>query len=73
MKPWELKRRTKILSEKLRAFPCEGIRVDFDSFPEQEKLLILKVSEMREEDFSRGLPKEVLDENRKLLSKFLRS
>ena len=70
MKNWELNRRTSVLSEKMKAVPCSGIRIDLDSFPEEEKLLISKACKLEEADFSPNLPKEVVDENHKLLCKF---
>jgi hypothetical protein len=69
LKAWELNRRTSSLSEKLKSVPCEGIRVDFDSFPEPEKQLISKVLAIKEE-YGANIPKEFSEENNKLLGKF---
>jgi hypothetical protein len=70
LKPWQLNRRVGDLAGKLKPTESDGLRIDFESFPEQEKQLILKASELKETDFSPSLPKEVLDENNKLLNKF---
>jgi len=39
MKSLHLDRRVNALSEKLKSVSSEGIRLDFDSFPEPEKQL----------------------------------
>ncbi len=65
-----LDKRLLSISERLKAVSSPGIRVDFDSFPEEEKLLLLRAGELEEADLSPALPKKVVDENHKLVCKF---
>lgn len=68
MKAWELNRRTSSLSEKLKSVPCEGVRVDFDSFPEPEKLLLRRVFEI-EEKYGSAPPADVIEANAEIILK----
>ncbi len=70
MKPICLDRRLDVLSEKMGTVPFDIVRVDSDSFPENERQLIAKVSALELDDFSSNLPREVVEENNRLMSKF---
>ena len=56
------------LSEKLKDVPFEGIRVDFDSFPEPEKQLLRKVLEIREK-YGPEPPADVIEANKEFIFK----
>jgi len=70
LKPWELSRRVGDLSEKLKDVPFEGIRVDFDSFPEPEKQLFRRILEI-EEKYDSSPPADVIEANKEFIFKAL--
>lgn len=56
------------LEEKLKPVPSEGVRIDFDSLSDPEKLLLRKVWEI-EEKYGFSPPPDVLAANMELLLK----
>lgn len=68
MKTWKLDRKIGNLSEKFRTVPSEGIRIDFDSFPEPERLLLRKVWEI-EEKYGGSPPADVIEANAEFIFK----
>jgi len=68
MKPWKLNRRMGNLSEKLKDVPSDGIRIDFDSFPEPEKQLLMKVWEIQEK-YGSEPPADVIEANAEFIFK----
>lgn len=56
------------LSEKLKDVPFEGIRIDFDSFPEPEKQLLRKILEIQEKNGSEPSA-EVVEANAEFIFK----
>ena len=68
MKTWKLDRKLGNLSEKLKAVSSEGIRIDFDSFPEPERLLLRKVWEI-EEKYEGSPPADVIEANAEFIFK----
>ena len=63
-----LAKRVSDLAEKLKPVPSEGIRIDFDSFTEPEKYVLLKNIEL-EQKYDYKLPVEVFMENKELCLK----
>jgi len=68
MKNAQLAKRINDLAEKLKPVPSEGIRIDFDSFTDPEKYVLLKNIEL-EEKYDHKLPVEVFMENMELCLK----
>ena len=68
MKPWELNKRVDCLSEKLKPVSSEGIRIDFDSFPEPEKQLFRKIWEIQEK-YGSSPPADVIEANKEFIFK----
>jgi hypothetical protein len=68
MKTCELEKRVSDLSDKLKDAPCDGIRLDFDSFPEPEKLLFRRFWEIQEK-YGFSPPADVLAANAELIFK----
>jgi hypothetical protein len=68
MKPSQLTKRIKELSEKLKPVPSEGIRIDFNSFTEPEQLVLLKNFELDDKYRSRWTREAIL-ENKELILK----
>ena len=69
MKPWQLDRRVDGLSERLKDLPSECVRIDFDSFPEPEKLLLKKVWALHDKYAPGEPPEQVIKENAELVFK----
>jgi hypothetical protein len=70
LKAREVNRRINGLSEKFKDVSCGGIRIDFDSFPENEKQLLRKALLIGEE-YGPNPPKELLEENSEFFYKGL--
>jgi hypothetical protein len=70
LKAREVNRRINGLSEKFKDVSCSGIRIDFDSFPENEKQLLRKALLIGEE-YGPNPPKELLEENSEFFYKGL--
>jgi len=68
MKLWELGKKVGDLSDKLKDVPCDGIRLDFESFPEAEKLLFRKVWEIKEK-YGDSPPADVIEANMEFIFK----
>lgn len=68
MKPLELNRRVGNLSEKLKGVPSDGIRIDFESFPELEKQLLRTVWAIHEK-YGSAPPADVIEANADLIFK----
>jgi len=57
------------LSDQLKDSSSECVRIDFDSFPEPEKLLLKKVWALHDEYASGEPPEQVVEENAELVFK----
>lgn len=68
MKTCELEKRVSDLSERLKNVPCDGIRLDFDSFTEPEKQLFSKIWEIGQK-YGFSPPADVLEANAELVFK----
>jgi hypothetical protein len=68
MRPSQLTKRINDLSEKLKPVATEGIRIDFESFTEPEKLVLLKNFELQDKYGSKW-PREVILANKELILK----
>jgi hypothetical protein len=68
LKTWKLNRRVGNLSEKLKPVSFDGIRIDFDSFPEPEKQLFRKVLEIQEK-YGSEPPADVIEANAEFIFK----
>jgi hypothetical protein len=66
MKPWQLNSRVNNLSKQLADPINPGIKIDFNSFSEAEKLLFAKVDEI-EEKYRQTGSEELLVENADLI------
>jgi hypothetical protein len=69
MKPSQLTKRIEELSEKLKPVSSEGIRIDFNSFTEPERLVLLKNFEL-DEKYRGKWTHETIMENKALILKF---
>ena len=68
MKPSQLTKRIEELSEKLKPVPSEGIRIDFNSFTEPERLVLLKNFEL-DDKYRSKWTREIILENKDLIVK----
>jgi hypothetical protein len=64
----QLAKRVNDLAEKLKPVPSEGIRIDFDSFTEPEKYVLLKNREL-DDKYGNRIPDEIFEENKDLIFK----
>jgi hypothetical protein len=69
VKPAQLTKRIEELTEKLKPVPSEGIRIDFSSFTEPERLVLLKNFELDEKYHGRWTHETIM-ENKDLILKF---
>jgi hypothetical protein len=68
LKPAQLTKRIRELSEKLKPAPSEGIKIDFYSFTEPEQLVLLKNFEL-DDKYRSKWTHEVIIENKELILK----
>jgi len=68
LKRWGLDKRLDGLSEKLEPASSEGIRIDFDSFPEPEKQLLTKIIEIHRK-YGHSPPDDVVEANKEFIFK----
>src|SRR5208283_5928481 len=68
MKPSQLTKRIEELSEKLKPFPSEGIKIDFHSFTEPEQLVLLKSFELDDKNQGKWTHQAVM-ENKEIIVK----
>ena len=64
----QLTKKINELSEKLKPVASDGIRIDFDSFTEPEKLVLLRNFELQEK-YGSTWPREVILANKELIVK----
>jgi len=70
LRRWALENRVESLSEKMKPALSEGIRIDFDSFPEPEKQLLRRVFEI-EEKYGSSPPSDIMEANGEFVFKAL--
>jgi len=70
LRRWALENRVETLSGKMKPALSEGIRIDFDSFPEPEKQLLRRVFEI-EEKYGSSPPSDIMEANGEFVFKAL--